>query len=92
MDRDEAIKAELAADYEVVHVNFSRENRNAEVMRRLGNPEKVGFPALVVLSPQLVVLHIQESSALQLDEPGRIGHDPVRVLGFLRQWSAHPTG
>jgi hypothetical protein len=92
MDRDWAIRAELAADFQVVHVNFSRENKNPEVMRRLGNPEKLGFPALVVLSPELVVLHVQESGSLQLEERGRIGHDPARVLTFLRQWSGHPAG
>ncbi len=91
MDADVAIKAELAADYEVVHVNFSRENKNLETMERLSNPEKVGFPALVVLSSELTVLHIQESGSLQIEEDGRVGHDPGRVLTFLREWSGRPS-
>lgn len=55
-------------------------------MERLGHPEKLGFPALVVLSPSLEVLHSQETSALEA-EGGAVAHDPAKVLAFLREWA-----
>ena len=71
----------------MVHVNYSKENKNPAAMERLGNPEKLGFPALVVLSPSLEVLHTQETSALEA-EGGAVAHDPAKVLAFLRERAA----
>jgi hypothetical protein len=86
MDGDRAVHDELEAGFVVVHVNYSKENKNLETMRRLGNPEKLGFPVLVVLSPELEVLHTQESGSLETGVRGKVGHDPEKVLAFLRQW------
>ena len=83
---DPAIRAELEARWDVVHVNFSKENKNPAAMERLGNPDKLGFPALVVLSPSLEVLHTQESGSLEA-EGGAVAHDPARVLALLREWA-----
>ena len=55
-------------------------------MERLGNPEKLGFPVLVVLSPALEVIHTQESGSLESGSSETVGHDPEKVLAFLRQW------
>lgn len=92
MDTDQTVKDELAAGFEVVHVNYSKENKNLEAMRRLGDPEKLGFPVLLVLSPALEVLHTQESGALESGQPGTVGHDPEKVLAFLREWSGRSAG
>ena len=80
------IKAELAERWVVVYVNYSKENKNPAAMERLGNPDKLGFPALVVLSPSLEVIHTQETSALEA-EGDAVAHDPAKVLAFLRQWA-----
>lgn len=71
-----------------MHLNYSRENKNQAVMDRLGNPERLGFPVLVVLTPELAVLHTQESGSLESGSPGAVAHDPVKVLAFLRRWRA----
>ena len=71
----------------MVYVSYSKENKNPAAMERLGNPEKLGFPALVVLSPSLEVLHTQETSALEA-EGGAVAHDPAKVLAFLRERAA----
>ncbi len=86
MASDPAIRAELEARWTVVHVNYSKENKNPAAMERLGNPEQHGFPVLVVLSPSLEVLHTQESSALEA-EGGAVAHDPAKVLAFLEEWA-----
>jgi len=67
-----------------VHLNYSKENKNEAVMARLGNPEKLGFPVLVVLSPALEVLLTQESGSLESGTAGAVGHDRGKVLAFLR--------
>lgn len=85
------MKRELEARFEVVHLNYSKENKNESVMERLGNPEKLGFPVIVVLSQTLDVVHTQESGSLESGSPGVVGHDPEKVLAFLRAWSAMPA-
>lgn len=92
MDSNDAISKELTADFDVVHVNYSKENKNPETLRRLGNPEKLGFPVLVVLSPELEVLHTQESGSLETGVRDQVGHDPEKVLAFLRQWAPKRAG
>ena len=88
---NDSLRRELGARYEVVHLNYSKENKNEAVMVRLGNPEKLGFPVLVVLSQALEVVHTQESGSLESGTPGVVGHDPDKVLAFLRAWSTAPT-
>jgi len=87
MSENSALQAGLAS-YEVVHLNYSKENKNPEAMARLGNPDKLGFPSLLVLSPQLQVLHTQSSDVFETGDPAKPGHDPVRLLAFLQTWAA----
>jgi thiol:disulfide interchange protein len=87
MSEDAALKGELAR-YEVVHLNYSKENKNPEAMVHLGNPEKLGFPSLLVLSPQLQLLHTQSSDIFETGDPAKPGHDPAKLLAFLRNWAS----
>jgi hypothetical protein len=87
MTTDPDVKAAIAGGFEIVHINYSKENKNLDTMRRLGNPEKLGFPVLVVLSPALEVLHTQESGSLETGRRDTVGHDPAKVVAFLREWS-----
>jgi thiol:disulfide interchange protein len=86
MNEDPAIRSELAA-YQLVHVNYSKENENEKLMLSLGRPDKLGFPALVVLSPKLEVLVKQESGSLETGDKKVKGHDPTKVAAFLKAWS-----
>ena len=75
-----------AARFEVVHLNWSKENRNGEAMARLGHPEKLGFPSLLVLSPKLEVLAAQATDVFETGDPKHPAHDPAELLAFLRRW------
>ena len=86
MSEDAALRAELG-NYQVVHLNYSKENKTPEAMAHLGNPEQLGFPSLLVLSPQLQVLHTQSSEVFETGDPAKPGHDPAELLAFLRRWS-----
>jgi len=88
---DPRLEREINAHFVLVHVNYSKENRNADTLARLGHPETLGFPALVVLSPDLKVLHLQSSEPFETHDPKVPGHDPARVLAFLRAYEL-PSG
>jgi thioredoxin-related protein len=70
-------------NYVVVHVNYSPENKNEQVLASLGYPQRFGFPVFVVLDAKGNRLHTQNSGYL---EEGK-GHSPKKVAEFLQQWS-----
>ena len=72
--------------YVVVKVNYSPENKNELVLSRY--PQVAGYPHLFVLSGDGRLLHSQDTGAL---EAGK-GHDPEKVLAFLRAWAAPTAG
>jgi len=77
------IDSVLKADYVVIFVNYSKENKNLNVMKRLDFPQRFGFPVLVVLNEKGKRIHTQNSSYL---EEGK-GYSTEKVLGFLKSWS-----
>lgn len=83
MSEDATIDSLLHADYVLVRVNYSKENRNLDVLERLGWPQRFGFPVLVVLDDAGQRLHTQDSGLLEKDG----AHDPDAVARFLRLWA-----
>ena len=73
----------LRADFVTVHLNFSKENKNEKALDGLGNPERFGFPVLVVLDADGNRLHTQDSALLE--EGG--GHDPEKVYRAMQLWT-----
>jgi thioredoxin-related protein len=73
----------LKADYVLVRVNYSKENKNPEVMASLGYPQRFGFPVLLVLDQGGKHLHTQDTGYLELDK----GYDPEKVSRFLLNWN-----
>lgn len=73
----------LTADYELVHVNYSEENKNEALLAELGYPQRFGFPVLLVLDGKGKLLHTEDSAAI---EEGK-GHSPKKILTFLRNWN-----
>jgi thioredoxin-related protein len=74
----------VKANYEVVKVNYSKENYNSELLATLGFPQRFGFPVFVVLDEKGKVLHIQDSGYL---EEGK-SYDREKVERFFMMWSA----
>lgn len=81
----EEIAQLVKENYVYVHLNVpkEKENRNYDMLKRLQNPGRFGYPALVVLNEEGQVLHIQNSSYLELGK----GYDTKKVLQFLQQWT-----
>ncbi len=84
MQRDSAIKKLLTNNYLLYHVNYSPENRNSELLNKLGFPQRFGFPVLVVLDAAGNRLHTQDVSLLVKGN----GFETEKVKSFLVQWSA----
>jgi hypothetical protein len=83
MAEDAQIDSILKADYVRVLVNYSKENKNDEAMRMLGNPQRFGFPVLVILDQDGVRLHTQDSWYLEKDKY----YDKEKVVHFLEMWT-----
>lgn len=80
---DEEIKAYLAANYVPLHINYSKENQNLEVMEILEYPQRFGFPVFVILDSNGNRIHTQSSGYL---EEGK-GYNKKLVMEFLQNWS-----
>ncbi|WP_163715375.1 thioredoxin family protein [Mangrovibacterium lignilyticum] len=80
---DPEISEYIADNFVVVKVNYSKENKNEEVLEKLGYPQRFGFPVFVVLDSKGNRIHIQNSGYLEADG----GYDKDKVLGFYKQWS-----
>lgn len=83
MSDDPGIDSLLQADYVLLRINYSKENRNMDVLERLAWPQRFGFPVLVVLDGAGQRLHTQDSGQLEKGD----GHDPEAVARFLRLWA-----
>ncbi len=80
---DEELKEFIQKNYVVVHVNYSKENTNDQVLANLEYPQRFGFPVFVILDGNGKRIHTQNSGYL---EEGQ-GHSQKKVLEFLKQWS-----
>lgn len=80
---DSTLKVMLNNNYVVYHLNYSQENKNEAYLKKLGFPQRFGFPVLVVLDADGNRLNTQDSSLL---EKGN-GYDRDKVKNFLYYWS-----
>ncbi len=80
---DSVIAPIIEKNFIYVHINYSKENKNAEAMKYLGNPARFGFPVFVVLNEEGTPIHIQESESL---EEGK-SYSRNKVEKFLTLWT-----
>jgi len=82
---DAQIDSLLKADYVRVLVNVPREKdkRDAELMSSLNNPQRFGFPVLVVLNQEGERIHTQDSWYLEKDKD----YDLEKLVQFFKMWT-----
>ncbi len=82
---DPEIDSLMNADYIRVMVNIPREKdkRNYNLLAELDNPQRFGFPVLVVLDREGKRIHTQDSWYLEQDKD----YDRAKVEQFFRMWS-----
>ena len=88
---DSLIAKTISDNFIYIHVNYNprskqqpeKEILTRQMMKRLNNPARFGFPVLVVLNQSGEVIHIQDSGFL---EEGN-GYNQKKVISFLRNWT-----
>jgi thioredoxin-related protein len=82
---DKQIDSLLKADYIRVMVNIPREKekRDYDLLKSLDNPQRFGFPVLVVLNQEGERIHTQDSWYLEQDK----SYDREKVVQFFRMWN-----
>lgn len=88
---DSTVNKTISDNYVYIHVNYNprkaageaKQAQAAAMLKRLDNPARFGFPALVVLDGDGNVIHTQDSSFL---EEGK-GYSQKKVLRFLNNWT-----
>jgi hypothetical protein len=75
----------IRADYVYLLINYSKENKNMDVMKQLEYPNRFGFPVFVVLDGKGKRLHTQDSGLLE--HATVKGYDTTKVVTFLKMWN-----
>lgn len=83
VNSDATLDSAVKAAYVVYHLNYSKENKNLDVLAHYGFPQRFGFPVFLVLDGNGKLMHTQNSSYL---EAGK-SYDKDKVLGFFNDWS-----
>lgn len=83
VEADSEIKNYFGDNFEVVKVNYDRENKQEELLAKLGFPQRFGFPVFVILDAKGNRIHTQNSAFLEKDK----NYDHDIVLKFLKNWS-----
>jgi thioredoxin-related protein len=81
---DAKLDSLVNANYEVVKVNYSKENDNHELLATLGYPQRFGFPVFVILDERGNVIHTQDSWYLEQDKV----YNREKVEHMFLMWSA----
>jgi len=82
---DPQIDSLIKADYIRVMVNIPKEKdkRDYALMEELGNPQRFGFPVLVVLNTNGERIHTQDSWYLEQDS----NYNRDKLVHFFRMWN-----
>ena len=73
----------IKADYILVHINYSKENKNPGVMTMLEYPQRFGFPVLVILDGNGKRLNTQNTAYLEDGD----SYNKEKLKEFLLNWS-----
>lgn len=80
---DKSLDSLVNSNYVVYHLNYSKENYNAELLNKYQFPQRFGFPVFLILNEEGDLIHTQTSWYL---ESGK-GYDKEKVTAFLNDWS-----
>ena len=80
---DKQVDSAIQKNFVVYHLNYSKENKNPELMKQFEFPQRFGFPVFIILDSKGRKLHTQNSSYL---EDGK-GYSKEKVIAFLNDWS-----
>ena len=80
---DAQLDSALNTNYILYHLDYSKENKNKDLLTKYGFPQRFGFPVFIVLDAKGNRIHTQNSSYL---EEGK-GYGKAKILEFFDNWS-----
>lgn len=88
IETNERVNQYLHEHYELVLVDLGKRDRNMQIDKRYGSPNKLGIPVFVILDSNGNQIHTQETGALEYPKgSAKKGHDPDKVMRFLKEWA-----
>lgn len=86
---DAKVSRELLYEYDVVHIDVGRFDKNMELAAELGADfQATGIPYLTVLDSEGRPVENQPTGPLETKIDGKNAHDPEKVLAFLKEQEA----
>ena len=80
---DKSIDSIMSKSYIAIKVNYSKENRNYAILKKLNYPQRFGFPVFIILDKNGNRIHTQNSAYLEEGD----SYSRKKVLEFLNNWS-----
>lgn len=77
--KDAQLDSAVNANFIFYHLNYSKENKNLDILAKYGYPQRFGFPVFIVLDGNGNRIHTQNSAYL---EEGK-GYSKEKVLEFF---------
>jgi thiol:disulfide interchange protein len=83
VNSDQSLDSLVNSNYVVYHLNYSKENKNTDILSKYGFPQRFGFPVFLILNDKGDLLHTQTSWHL---EDGKKSYDKEKVAAFFTDW------
>jgi len=80
---DKSLDSLMNANFVVYHLNYSKENKNGELLAKYEFPQRFGFPVFLILNDKGDLLHTQTSWYLEAAK----SYDKEKVTAFFTDWS-----
>ena len=80
---NEELSSIVNENFLVYHLNYSKENKNTELLAKYQFPQRFGFPVLLILNQKGELIHTQNSALL---EEGK-GYNLKKVKEFFTAWT-----
>jgi thioredoxin-related protein len=84
MHENYQIDSVIAADYVFILINYSKENKNPDIMKQFEYPQRFGFPVLLVIDQTGRRIHTQDTGILEDGE----GYSVEKIKNLLLNWNA----
>ncbi|MDZ4666479.1 MAG: thioredoxin family protein [bacterium] len=80
---DSQLDSMVSTNFVYYHLNYSKENKNEDLLAKYGFPQRFGFPVFVVLDADGNYLHTESSVYL---EEGK-SYSKEKIFAFLKLWN-----
>lgn len=82
VNNDKSLDSLVKSNFIVYHLNYSKENKNTDLLAKYGFPQRFGYPVFLVLNEKGDLLHTQSSWFLELGK----SYDKEKVTAFFTDW------